>query len=68
MFYFFHRGSDYIRCEINQAGNGFVIIVTNPDGRTRTEHVSDSDAAHDRFLELQTAFHADGWWGPHGRD
>jgi hypothetical protein len=68
MFYFFQRGSEYIRCEINQANSGFVIIITNTDGTTRTEHLPDSDSVHGRFLELQTGLQADGWWGPHGRD
>ena len=68
MFYFFQRGSEYIRCEINAADGNFVIIVTNPDGTTRTEYLPDSDAAHGRFTELEAAFRSAGWWGPHGRE
>lgn len=68
MFYFFHRGADYIRCEINEADGGFVIIITDPSGVTRREALPDSHATHRRFLELQLDFQSAGWWGPHGRD
>ena len=68
MFYFFQRGSDYVRCEINEANGGFVIIVTDPDGSTHTEQLPDSQSAYGRFLELQAAFQSAGWWGPHGRE
>jgi hypothetical protein len=68
MFYFFQRGADYIRCEINEADGDFVIIITDPNGLTRMERLPDSTAAHTRFLEIQADFHSSGWWGPHGRD
>ena len=68
MFYFFQRGSEYIRCEINEADGAFVIVITDPDGATRREYLPDSTAAHGRFLELEAGFREAGWWGPHGRE
>jgi hypothetical protein len=68
MFYFFQRGSDFVRCEINEADGRFVIVITEPSGATRTEYLSDSAAAHGRFLEIQAGFQSAGWWGPLGRD
>lgn len=68
MFYFFHKGPQYLRCEIREAGTGFVIAITDPSGTERVEYLPTSEAVHDRWLELQQQFTADGWWGPHGRE
>lgn len=68
MFYFFSRGPEYLRCEIRESGDGFVITVTDPNGRERVEQFATSDAAHVRWLQLQDQFTAAGWWGPHGRE
>ena len=69
MFYFFQRGPDFVRCEINSGpGSGYRIVVTQPDGKERSEDFSSSDAAHARFLEIQEQLKSQGWWGPHGRE
>jgi hypothetical protein len=69
VFYFFQRGPDFVRCEINGGpGSGYRIVVTQPDGKERTEDFSSSDAAHARFLEIQEQLRSEGWWGPHGRE
>jgi hypothetical protein len=69
VFYFFQRGPDFVRCEINgdEAG-GYSIVITEPDGKERTESFSSSDTAHARFLEIQERLKSQGWWGPHGRE
>jgi hypothetical protein len=69
VFYFFERSNEFIRAEID--GNdetGYVIVVTDPDGRERTERYPTSEAVHARWVELQEQFQSDGWWGPAGRD
>ena len=69
MFYFFQRGSEFIRCEISGTPDeGFTIIVTEPGGDERIESFRSSEDAHERWLKLQESLVGDGWWGPHGRD
>ena len=69
MFYFFQRGPDFVRCEISGDENaGYVVVITEPDGRERAERFPTSDAAHARWLEIQEQFKNEGWWGPHGRE
>ena len=69
MFYFFSKGPDYIRCEIRAADSGtWEIVVIEPRGRERVEHHTTSQAAHQRWEELQREFVGDGWFGPYGRE
>ncbi len=69
MFYFFQRGHDFLRCEINgDDRSGYQITVTQPDGSERVETFETSDQAHARWLQIQESFKTEGWWGPHGRD
>ena len=69
MFYFFQRGSEFLRCEISGTPDaGFRIVVTEPGGDERVESFGSSEDAHERWLKLQETFVSDGWWGPHGRD
>jgi len=69
VFYFFQRGPDFVRCEINGDHKaGYRITIIEPDGAERTETMDSSEAAHARWLEIQEQFKGDGWWGPHGRD
>ena len=71
MFYFFQRGSDYLRCEVRCASNSamdYEIEIIEPGGQPRIEHYSSSDLVHKRWLELQRDFQQAGWWGPTGRD
>jgi len=69
VFYFFQRGPEFVRCEINgDEASGYRIEVTEPNGKERTETFSSSDAAHARFLEIQELLKNEGWWGPHGRE
>jgi hypothetical protein len=69
MFYFFQRGSEFLRCEISGTPDaGFMIVVTEPGGDERIESFRSSEDAHERWLKLQQTLVSDGWWGPHGRD
>jgi hypothetical protein len=69
VFYFFQRGPDFVRCEINGDNeSGYTITITEPEGHEHTEKLPTSEAAHARWLEIQDSFKGDGWWGPHGRE
>lgn len=69
MFYFFQRGPDFVRCEINgDSESGYRITIIEPEGHEETETLESSEAAHARWLEIQDRFMSQGWWGPHGRD
>ena len=69
MFYFFQRGAEFVRCEINgDDESGYRVTITEPGGTERTETFATSDAAHARWLEIQESYRNDGWWGPHGRE
>jgi hypothetical protein len=69
VFYFFQRGSEFVRCELSgTADAGFTIVVTEPDGDERVESFRSSEDAHERWVELPAMLVNDGWWGPHGRD
>ena len=71
MFYFFHKGPEYVRCQIRPVegdGHGYEIVVTEPAGDERVEHFATSQAASARWEELQQDFHGEGWFGPFGRE
>jgi hypothetical protein len=70
MFYFFHKGPDYLRCELraDDTGQGYDLAITEPGGQERVEHFDTSEAAHRRWAELQKQLVADGWFGPSGRE
>jgi len=71
VFYFFQRGSDYIRCEVRRATDStteYEIEIVEPGGKERVERHLSSDAVHKRWLQLQEDFQQAGWWGPTGRD
>jgi hypothetical protein len=70
MFYFFSRGSTFLRCEIRPAeGDGaYEVVVAEPGMAERVTSFPSSDLAHQHWLRVQEELHARGWWGPHGRD
>ena len=69
VFYFFHRGSNLLQCEVRPALNddGFEILI-NDGARERLEHHRTSEEVHRRWLELQEQFTNEGWWGPATQD
>jgi hypothetical protein len=70
MFYFFSRGSSFVRCEIRplDGENGYEIVVAEPGAAERVRSFASSDEAQDYWLRVQQELHAQGWWGPHGRE
>ncbi|HEY2433287.1 MAG TPA: hypothetical protein VGI12_11500 [Vicinamibacterales bacterium] len=70
MFYFFSRGSSFVRCEIRppEGDRGYEIVVAEPGTAERVSSFASSDQAHQHWLRLQEEFNAQGWWGPHGRE
>lgn len=69
MVWFYERHGAYIRCETRDApeGDGFDLLILNPDGTERVEHFEDSHALTRRQQELETVLAVDGWIGPFGR-
>jgi hypothetical protein len=70
MFYFFQRGSEYVRCELRSlAGSNACELVIAGDGQPeRTERFSSWESAETRWSELRRGFQHDGWQGPLGRE
>jgi len=70
VFYFFEKNQQFLQCEIRNTDvpESFEIVLTEPDGQTRTHHVTGSGELNRRWVSLQTDLNADGWWGPSGRD
>jgi hypothetical protein len=70
MFYFFSRGTSFVRCEIRPRGSdgGYEIVVAKPGLSERVDIFDSSEQAHQHFLRVQQELNDQGWWGPHGRD
>jgi hypothetical protein len=68
MFYFFSRGTSYVRCEIRERGAEYEIVVAEPGADERVTVFPTSDLAHQHWLRVQEELNQQGWWGPHGRD
>ena len=70
MFYFFSRGTSFVRCEIRPGGSSgsYEIVVEEPGSNERVDVFDSSEQAHQNFLRVQQELNAQGWWGPHGRD
>lgn len=70
MFYFFSRGTSFVRCEIRPGGSSgsYEIVVEEPGSSERVDVFDSSEQAHQHFLRVQQQLNAQGWWGPHGRD
>jgi thioredoxin reductase len=66
VLYVFEKHQALLQCEVrNTAVPGtFAIVVTDPDGRVRTQYVSGANHAHRRWLELEQQLKATGWAGP----
>jgi hypothetical protein len=70
MFYFFSRGTSFVRCEIRTRANdgGYEIVVAHPGLSERVDVFDSSAQAHQHWLRVQQELNDEGWWGPHGRD
>ncbi len=66
MIWVFERAREQLRCEIRRetAGQGFELIVTNPDGSQRMERFGETSALIKRSLDLQMELIEAGWRAP----
>ena len=69
MVWFYERAGTFIRCETRDAenGDGFELVIINPDGSEEIERFADSSSLSRRQEELESALAHDGWAGPFGR-
>ena len=66
VFHFFEKKREFIGCEIDEKAKGqWQIVIIEPSGH---EVYTSSDAAHQRWRELQVRFTEEGWFGPYGRE
>ena len=71
MFYFFQKGTSYLRCEIRIAGDSrseVELVIVEPETGERVERFTSHDAMLVRWRELQEEFTHAGWRGPSGRE
>ncbi len=69
MFYFFQKGPEYLRCEIQALADGsFGLMIIEPHAGERTEKFLTAQLANKRWAELQAQYKTDGWTGPFGRE
>ena len=68
MFYFFQKGSTYLRCEILAGTSGFELVVTEPNGHERREPFPTAQDAQRRWEDLQQQLKDENWLGPFGRE
>jgi hypothetical protein len=62
MFWWFHRGDEYIRYEAREVSNqAFELTVVTSDGEVRVERFTDPGASKDRQAALARQLEADGW-------
>ena len=69
MVWFFEKQGAFIRCETRDArdGDGFELVIIQPDGTEQIERFRDSTLLTKRQAELESSFNDDGWAGPFGR-
>jgi hypothetical protein len=70
MFYFFERGSAYVRCEVRHVAGSSAseIAITEQGSPERIETYPTWEAAQQRWAELTQRFSENGWKGPIGRE
>jgi hypothetical protein len=68
VFYFFQKGSTYLRCEILAGQTGFELVVTEPSGNERREPFATAQDAQRRWEHLQQELKDENWLGPFGRE
>lgn len=66
MIWIFERANERLRCEIRRetTGQGFELIITNPDGSHRMERFEETSALIKRSLDLQMELIEAGWRPP----
>lgn len=70
MFYFFTRDGISLRCEVRADldGDGYELVIEQPDGRILVERFAESAALNRRWTTLEQSLRRDGWVGPHAPD
>jgi hypothetical protein len=67
MFWWFKRGSEFVRYECRQIGErAYELRVTGIEGDERVELFEDERDLNERQRELERGLIGDGWTGPHG--
>ena len=69
MFYFFQKGTAYLRCELRPLSDGSCeMLIEEPNRAERTEQFPTSQQAQQRWIDLQAEYNVGGWSGPFGRE
>ena len=67
MFWWFERGGEFMRYEVNELPEGgYVMRVVDVDGTERNERFSDSSDLTRRQADFEQELAEKGWNGPHG--
>jgi hypothetical protein len=68
MVWFFERQQARLHYEIRYQldGNGFELVITDPDGRQQIERYDDAGTLVERSRDLQNTLIAAGWQAPPG--
>ena len=67
MFWWFKRGSEYVRYESREVKPGaFELRFVDTDGSERVESFDDARKLEERQRDLEQSLANDGWTGPHG--
>ncbi len=67
MFWWFERGGQFLRYEVNDGPEGgYVLRIVDPDGREHSEQFDDSSTLSRRQIDFERELAAKGWTGPHG--
>ena len=63
MFYFFEKEQQFLQCEVRNTDlpDTFAIVVTEPDGKVRTQYVTGPQEVLRQWLALQEDLTAEGW-------
>ena len=67
MFWWFERGGEFMRYEVNELPEGgYVMRVVSVDGTERAEQFTDSSDLSRRQADFERELSDQGWTGPHG--
>jgi hypothetical protein len=63
VFYFFEKEQQFLQCEVRNTDlpDTFAIVVTEPDGKVRTQYVTGPQEVLRQWLALQEDLTAEGW-------
>ena len=67
MFWWFERGGEFMRYEVNELPEGgYLMHVVDVDGTEHNERFSDSSDLTRRQADFEQELTEQGWNGPHG--